>query len=233
MLAVPPDFPEFGVFVGPEGIRELMMRFLDQWERLTLEATNLRAAGDTVIARVLQHAKGRSSGIEGDLEYFMLFTFRGSKIVRIETVMEEADALEAVGLKDNVEIARRAVEAAVGPNPDFATINALYHPAHELHSAIDIGGQARTGAHGFREWRAEIDETLQSWELAIEEATAIDDDRVLLVWTATVVGKRSGASAAQHGVAVMTLRNGKVTRTESYSTREQALEAASNAEAAP
>jgi hypothetical protein len=30
----------------------------------------------------------------------MLFTFRGKKIVRIETVMDEREALEAVGLSE-------------------------------------------------------------------------------------------------------------------------------------
>jgi hypothetical protein len=56
--------------------------------------------GDTVLAQVVQHAKGRASGIEGDLSYFMLFTFRGKKIVRTEVVMHYAEALEAVGLSE-------------------------------------------------------------------------------------------------------------------------------------
>ena len=30
----------------------------------------------------------------------MLFTFRGAKIIRIETVMHEGEALEAVGLSE-------------------------------------------------------------------------------------------------------------------------------------
>jgi ketosteroid isomerase-like protein len=45
----------------------------------------------------LQHGKGRTSGIEGDDPYFMLFTFRGGKIVRMESIRDEAEALEAVG----------------------------------------------------------------------------------------------------------------------------------------
>jgi ketosteroid isomerase-like protein len=105
VFVVPPDFPEFGVFSGPDGIRTLLLRFLEQWERFTLEAKDVRVVGDTVIARLLQHGKGRASGVEGDLEWFMLFTFRGSKIVRMEAVMEEAKALEAVGLAPKGEAA--------------------------------------------------------------------------------------------------------------------------------
>ena len=44
--------------------------------------------------------EGRASGIEGDISYFMLFTFRGGKIVRMESIMGEAEALEAVGLSE-------------------------------------------------------------------------------------------------------------------------------------
>ena len=100
MFVVSPDFPEFGVFVGPEGVREFMKRFLEQWKRLTLEATHLEAVGDTVLAHVVQHQEGRTSGVAGDQATVMLFTFRGRKIVRIESVLHRADALEAVGMSE-------------------------------------------------------------------------------------------------------------------------------------
>jgi ketosteroid isomerase-like protein len=98
VFIVSPDFPAFGVFVGLDGTRDFMRDFLEQWEHAAFEAKRLQAVGDTVLAHVVQHSKGKASGIEGDLKYFMLFTFRGKKIVRIESVMEEREALEAVGL---------------------------------------------------------------------------------------------------------------------------------------
>jgi ketosteroid isomerase-like protein len=100
VFVVRPDFPEFGVFHGPEGIGGYMRRLLEQWERLALEAEHLRAVRDIVLARVVQRGKGRISGIEGDHRYFMLFTFDGRKIVRIETVMHEGEALIAAGLSE-------------------------------------------------------------------------------------------------------------------------------------
>jgi ketosteroid isomerase-like protein len=100
VFIVSPDFPAFGVFVGLEGTRDFMRDFLEQWEQATFEAKHLEAVGDTVLAHVVQHSKGKASGIEGDLRYFMLFTFRGKKIVRIESVMDEREALEAVGLSE-------------------------------------------------------------------------------------------------------------------------------------
>ena len=70
-------------------IRAYWRDFLEQWERLTFEAKRIEAVGDTVLAHVVQHAKGRASGIEGDLAYFMLFTFRGeARSCGLEAVMD-------------------------------------------------------------------------------------------------------------------------------------------------
>ena len=44
--------------------------------------------------------QGQGKWNQGDLRYLMLFTFRGKKIVRIEIVMHEREALEAVGLSE-------------------------------------------------------------------------------------------------------------------------------------
>jgi ketosteroid isomerase-like protein len=95
-------FPEPAVLNGPDAISEYLIGFFEQFEpgSHTIRATQLRAVGDTVIADVNQRATGRTSGIEGNLEFFMLFTFRGGKIVRLESVLNEAEALEAAGLSE-------------------------------------------------------------------------------------------------------------------------------------
>jgi ketosteroid isomerase-like protein len=115
MLITRPDFPEFGVFVGLDGVSDFMRSFLEGWERLSIETKHLQAVGDTVMAHVVQHGKGRASGIEADQTYFMLFTFRGKKIVRIENVIDEGEALEAVGLKDNAPRTTRRVSRPSKP----------------------------------------------------------------------------------------------------------------------
>jgi ketosteroid isomerase-like protein len=100
VCVVSSDFPAFGAYFGLDGIRAYWRDFLAQWERVTFEAERLQAVGDAVLARVVQHSKGRASGIEGDLSYFMLFTFRRGKIVRMESIMGEGEALGAVGLSE-------------------------------------------------------------------------------------------------------------------------------------
>jgi hypothetical protein len=77
-----------------------MRGFLDNWERYAVEARALRAAGDTVVADAVQRGEGKASRIEMEQEFFMLFTFRGAKIVRIESVLTESEALAAAGLSE-------------------------------------------------------------------------------------------------------------------------------------
>jgi ketosteroid isomerase-like protein len=38
VFVVPSDFPEWGVFHGPDGVKQYMRRLLEQWERLTVRS---------------------------------------------------------------------------------------------------------------------------------------------------------------------------------------------------
>jgi ketosteroid isomerase-like protein len=95
-----PPFPDPGVYIGRERIGAYMRGILQQFQGLTIEAKRIEAVGDGVLARCFQHGRGRASGVEVDDSYFMLFSFRAGKIVRIDVVREEAEALEAVGLRE-------------------------------------------------------------------------------------------------------------------------------------
>jgi ketosteroid isomerase-like protein len=95
-----PEFPAFGVYLGVEALAGFMRDFLSQWKWTTFETERLWAVGDTVIVSVIQRGEGRTSGAESRLQFFMLFTFRGDKVVRYETVMHEHEALKAVGLAE-------------------------------------------------------------------------------------------------------------------------------------
>jgi ketosteroid isomerase-like protein len=100
VLVVRPSFPEHGVFLGPDGIRDYMGGFLAQWERYAIEGKNVQVVGDTVLADVIQRGTGKVSGVETETPSFVLFTFRAAKIVRMEFVLDEREALEAVGFSE-------------------------------------------------------------------------------------------------------------------------------------
>jgi ketosteroid isomerase-like protein len=93
-------FPEAVETIGPDGIKQYMRRFLDNWETYAVEARDLQAVGDTVVADAMQRGEGKASGIEMEQQFFMLFTFREGKIVRIESVLDRDQALEAAGLRE-------------------------------------------------------------------------------------------------------------------------------------
>ena len=129
--------------------------------------------------------------------------------------------------EENVEIVRAAVEATMRrPKPDWETMNALFHPDHEfLPRDVGLVGGGVRGAQGYREWLTSISETLE-WEVKLAEITEIDHERVLAVTPTKFRGRQSGAETEQRIAAVVTVREGKVVRTELFQSPEQALEAA-------
>ncbi len=131
--------------------------------------------------------------------------------------------------QENVEIVRRAFEAGwARPAPDFATVNVLFHPDHELFSSATsrVEGGSHPGAQGFREILGSLDEAFESWEGSVEQVRSIDKARVLVAALLTARGKRSGVPVKQRYWYVVTVRGAKLTRTEGYTSFEEALEAA-------
>lgn len=99
-LVIDPEIPDAGVYVGVDGIRGYTTRFLDAWESLTISAESLKDVGDTVLVEVKQTGVGRDSGAAVGFNYFQLWTFRGGKVIRLESILREENPLEAVGLGD-------------------------------------------------------------------------------------------------------------------------------------
>jgi ketosteroid isomerase-like protein len=96
-----PDFIPQRIAWGLAETRRFMADFLDDWEDFRIEATELREAGDSVIAAVRQHGVGRDSHAPVDVPYFQVWTFRGDRVIRLENFWEETDALRALGLPAN------------------------------------------------------------------------------------------------------------------------------------
>ena len=71
VLVLRTPLPEAGTYRGPEEIRGYMLSFLETWD---------------------------DAAIEG--ESFQVWSFRGGRILRIESIRERDQALEAAGLRD-------------------------------------------------------------------------------------------------------------------------------------
>jgi ketosteroid isomerase-like protein len=94
------DSTDVGHYLGPEAMREYMLRLLPAWKTYTMAAEELIEAGDSVVVAVRQRGLGRESGIPTDMRLFAVWTFRGRAVIRLETFVERAEALEAVGLSE-------------------------------------------------------------------------------------------------------------------------------------
>jgi ketosteroid isomerase-like protein len=128
--------------------------------------------------------------------------------------------------EENVEVVRRAVEAAFRRPPDFGTINELFDPDHVFATRIAaVEGRSLRGAAGFREWLNDMGVAMESWEMKVTSLRDLGDGRVL-------------ASGAFHGTSkggvpievenwfISTVRDGKIVRSQVYESQAQALEAA-------
>ena len=129
--------------------------------------------------------------------------------------------------QENVEIVRRAIEAVLRqPKPDWDIIRVLYHPDHELVSMVE-------GGRGYRDWRASIDETWQRWEGKLERVRSIDRDRVLVDCMFTGISKLGGVPVEEATTTIVTVREGKIARSEVFLSHEEALAVAGLSEKRP
>jgi ketosteroid isomerase-like protein len=92
--------PDMGVFHGHDGVRE----FFREWRAFFAEyyaepEQFVAGADDTVIVRIRQGGRGRSSTVGVEMPaYWQLYRLRDGRAVRVEIYREEAEALAAAGL---------------------------------------------------------------------------------------------------------------------------------------
>ena len=98
LLVLRPGFPDAGTYLDVEAVNAYTRRLLEPWKEFTIEAEEISPVGDSVLIGVCQRGIGTTSGIPTELRYFMLWTFRGSKVIRMESIRERAEALEAAGV---------------------------------------------------------------------------------------------------------------------------------------
>lgn len=100
VLVLGQEFPDAGTRLGIEAIASYTRGLLEPWTQFTIEAEEIIPAGDSVLVAVRQRGVGSASGVSTELQYFMLWSFRGSSVIRLESLRERAQALEAAGLRE-------------------------------------------------------------------------------------------------------------------------------------
>jgi len=95
--AMPANFVAHGL----EEIALRMLEVLEEWSDYRIEAEELEDLGeDTVLAAGRQRGTGRLSGIEVDYPIFIVFQFRGDKVVGVYLEGTRDAALKAAGLSE-------------------------------------------------------------------------------------------------------------------------------------
>jgi ketosteroid isomerase-like protein len=75
-----------------------MRQWTEDFDDWALRVDDLRDAGEAVVARVRQSARGKGSGAPVELLFGIVFRVRDGQIARMEMYMSVAEALKAVGL---------------------------------------------------------------------------------------------------------------------------------------
>lgn len=91
-----PGFPDSGVYNGVAEVAEYMRHLLEPWERLTIAAERIDTLGDSVVAAIVQRGAGRESGIDTEFRYWQVWSFRGDRVIRWESVRERDVAFALV-----------------------------------------------------------------------------------------------------------------------------------------
>jgi ketosteroid isomerase-like protein len=89
-----------GVYWGVDGLGEYMRKVFEPWSSVTIEAEEVTASGDSVVAAVLMRLVGRGGGVPVEARYFHVWTFRGGSVIRLDAVATREEALQAAGLAE-------------------------------------------------------------------------------------------------------------------------------------
>ncbi len=85
---------------GKEGFLHAMAEWAENFEDWSMRVTEYLDAGDAVVARVLQSARGKGSGIPVEGDFWFVFEFRDKKVTKASYYVDKIQALEAVGLSE-------------------------------------------------------------------------------------------------------------------------------------
>ena len=88
-----------GRYEGHEGVRRFFANWTGQFEGFEQDAEEFVDAGDRVLVRVLQRARGRGSGVPVEGLFWLVHVLEAGKVTRVDLYDNEADALEAAGLR--------------------------------------------------------------------------------------------------------------------------------------
>lgn len=112
---VPPQRSIESPVTGRSAVRQLLESGLEAWERVWLEADDLRFAGDRVLVAIRQRGRGRLSGAEVEARVAFAWTLCGDRVCRFETIADVGGGLDALLAGRTAQRASTAADASEVP----------------------------------------------------------------------------------------------------------------------
>jgi ketosteroid isomerase-like protein len=92
--------PDGATYHGREGFLDATADWTEDFSEWLVIPEDYIDAGDRVLVRVRQMARGEASGIPVEGEFWFVFELREKRIVKLSFYLRRAEALEAAGLRD-------------------------------------------------------------------------------------------------------------------------------------
>jgi ketosteroid isomerase-like protein len=208
------------VYSGHEGLRAYLEERRARGEEADARLYSAFAKGDFVVARGEVRIRGEHGIVT--MQPGWLYEFRDGRLLRFRGFPTQEAALRAAGLmpQDAASIVRELIDAFNKRQADrMAT---LVSDDCEWHSLA--GKQLYIGPDGVREYIAENFASAASVSVAEYTQREIGD-QISVAGSLNVV-EQNGAMAQRQVHWVFSVRDGKVTRAQSFSRREDATAAA-------
>ena len=92
------SWPESASITGRAGMREFWAEFSGVWDEVQIRINRIHESEDAVVGECQWVTRGRTSGVEGTLEFVLALWVRDGLVARGQFFEDLAEALHAVGL---------------------------------------------------------------------------------------------------------------------------------------
>jgi ketosteroid isomerase-like protein len=92
--------PDGGRGQGREQLNVIVAAWMGTWDEWREEIEEMRDLGSQVLVLSVQRGRGKGSGVEVEARYALLYDVHGGKITRLVMYADQAQALEAAGLRE-------------------------------------------------------------------------------------------------------------------------------------
>ena len=222
-------FPEADVIRGAELAWDYYSAVLEPFETggyaEGIEVVEERS--DQVLVHQSTEVRGKGSGAEVTLDYWLVITFRDGKVLRDHWFDDREEAERALGMPaedgGRVALARRIFDGLSRGDAD--ELVALADPEVEWHSLFNLGPDGVFSGHeGTREYMRELGDSWEAVRAEIDGAIEAGDVAVL-VGRIHYRGRGSGVESEAPTCWMLKFRAGKILRFHAFRDPAAALEA--------